>query len=59
MGNGGIDSCILNLALDGGEWSASRLYLFNSGKESLLPTEEKVEWAPDLLRIVCFWDKTL
>jgi hypothetical protein len=56
MGNGVIDSCILNLALDGGEWSASRPCLCNSGKESLLPIEQKVEWAPDLLWMVCFWE---
>lgn len=53
-GNGGIDSCILNLALDEGEWSPSHPCLFNSGKESTLPIEKKVEWAPDLLWMVCF-----
>jgi hypothetical protein len=55
-GNGGIDSCILNLALDGGEWSASHPCLSNSGKESMLPIEKKVEWTPDLLQMVYFWE---
>jgi hypothetical protein len=30
-------SYILNLALDGGEWSASRLGRFTPGKEPLVP----------------------
>lgn len=54
MGNGVIDSCIINLALDVGEWSDSCPCLFNSGKESLLPIEQKVEWAPDVLQMDCF-----
>jgi hypothetical protein len=56
MGNGGIDSCILNLALVVSEWSASCPCHFNCGKEPLLSIEQKVEWAPDLFWMICFWE---
>jgi hypothetical protein len=54
MGIGGIDSCLLNLTLVGGEWSASCPCHFNPGKEPLLPVELKVGWAPDVLWMVRF-----
>jgi len=37
VGNGYIALCILNLALDGGEWSASRPDRFNHGTHSEHP----------------------
>ena len=39
----------LTLALDGGEWSASRCCYLTSGKAALVPMEQKAGYAKELL----------
>jgi hypothetical protein len=47
-GSGGI-ALLLTLYLDGEEWSASYLGYFTPAKKSLLHTEQKAGWTPELV----------
>jgi len=46
-GSGGIAPRLLDLATDGGEWSASRPGRFTSGKGPLIPIGQEAGWAPE------------